>query len=231
MALTPTLIIERRRNALVAEWRQNPLIVVQVELPAVLPVLTFLDDRGQGAGVGAVGRRSQTNTVIVSRPGDPDRNCQCLGQGELHGISHRLYRLSQPRLRNAGHDDRSGGLRRRPSAQPRPQPGRRRLHPHRGRQFGGQPGLGTAVREGGEQPGLLRQPAPAAANLELDDLRQARQPVSAGRPERRRRHQSAGRLFPDARHGRQRGARRADVDAELRLRRALTYKSMKRSRV
>lgn len=74
MALAPALIVERRRNVLVAEWKQNPLIVVQVESPAVLPVLTFLDDRGQGAGVGAVGRRSQTNTVIVSRPGDPDRN-------------------------------------------------------------------------------------------------------------------------------------------------------------
>jgi hypothetical protein len=74
MALAPTLIMERRRNAVIAEWRQNPLVVVQVESPAVLPVLTFLDDRGQGAGVGAVGRRSQTNTVIVSRAGDPDRN-------------------------------------------------------------------------------------------------------------------------------------------------------------
>ena len=48
MALAPTLIIERRRNVLVAEWKQNPLIVVQVELPAVLPAPTFLDDRGQG---------------------------------------------------------------------------------------------------------------------------------------------------------------------------------------
>ena len=74
MALTPTLIIERRRSALIAEWKQNPLIVVQVESPLALPVLTFLDDRGHAAGVGAVGRRSQTNTVIVSRPGDPDRN-------------------------------------------------------------------------------------------------------------------------------------------------------------
>jgi len=74
MALTPTLIVEWRRNALVDQWKQDPLIVVQVEAPQVLPVLTFLDDRGHGAGVGAVGRRSQTNTVIVSRPGDPDRN-------------------------------------------------------------------------------------------------------------------------------------------------------------
>ncbi len=67
MALTPTLIVERRRNALVDQWKQDPLIVVQVETPQVLPVLTFLDDRGHGAGVGAVGRRSQTNTVIVSK--------------------------------------------------------------------------------------------------------------------------------------------------------------------
>jgi hypothetical protein len=74
MALTPASIIDRRRDALVAEWKQNPLIIVQVESPSVLPVLTFLDDRGQNAGVGAVGRRSPTNTVIVQRPGDPDRN-------------------------------------------------------------------------------------------------------------------------------------------------------------
>ena len=39
MALTPTLIIERRRGVLVAEWKQNPLIVVQVESPAVLPLI------------------------------------------------------------------------------------------------------------------------------------------------------------------------------------------------
>ena len=74
MALTPTLIIERRRTTLIAEWKQNPLIIVQVESPLVLPVLTFLDDRGHGAGVGPVGRRSPTNTAIVSRAGDPDRN-------------------------------------------------------------------------------------------------------------------------------------------------------------
>ncbi|MFO1159597.1 MAG: hypothetical protein U1E60_12220 [Reyranellaceae bacterium] len=74
MALAPTVIVDRRRNVLIGEWRRDPLIVVQVESPDVLPVLTFLDDRGQGAGVGAIGRRSQTNTVIVSRAGDPDTN-------------------------------------------------------------------------------------------------------------------------------------------------------------
>jgi hypothetical protein len=74
MALAPTAIIDRRRVALIDQWKRDPLIVVQVESPDVLPVLTFLDDRGQGAGVGVVGRRSPTNTVIVSRPGDPDHN-------------------------------------------------------------------------------------------------------------------------------------------------------------
>ena len=33
MALTPTLIVERRRNALVDQWKQDPVIVVQVEAP------------------------------------------------------------------------------------------------------------------------------------------------------------------------------------------------------
>jgi len=61
---------------------------VQVEAPQVLPVLTFLDDRGHGAGVGAVGRRSQTNTVIVSRPG----GAGCLGLGKskcIIALQHR----------------------------------------------------------------------------------------------------------------------------------------------
>jgi hypothetical protein len=67
-------IIDRRRDALILEWRQNPLIVVQVESPASLPVLTFLEDRGVGATLGSVGSRRQTNTVIASRPGDPASN-------------------------------------------------------------------------------------------------------------------------------------------------------------
>jgi hypothetical protein len=74
MALPVGVIVERRREALIGQWKQDPLIMVQVETPAVLPVLVFLDDQGQDAGVGGVGRRSQTNTVVASRPGDPDRN-------------------------------------------------------------------------------------------------------------------------------------------------------------
>jgi hypothetical protein len=171
MALAPTLIIERRRNALVAEWKQNPLIVVQVESPAVLPALTFLDDRGQGGGVGAVGRRSQTNTVIVSRVGgDPDRNGSVWVKASYTGYRtafigflNHVYGTQATTADLAGYDvDHLLNRARSPG---------RRLHPHRGRQFDGQPGLGTAVREGGEQPGLLCQPAAVAANLELGDLR------------------------------------------------------------
>src|SRR5205809_330785 len=46
--------------------------MVQVESPAALPVLVFLDDRAQKAEIGAIGQRSQTDTAIVSRPGNPD---------------------------------------------------------------------------------------------------------------------------------------------------------------
>lgn len=74
MALSVATIIEQRRAALIELWKQDPLVVVQVESPEILPILTFLDDRGQGAGVGPVGRRSPTNTVIVQRPGDAHRN-------------------------------------------------------------------------------------------------------------------------------------------------------------
>lgn len=74
MADSPTSIMERRREALIALWIQNPLVMVQAESPATLPGLVFLDDNGKTAEVGTLGRRSQTDTFIVSRPGDPDRN-------------------------------------------------------------------------------------------------------------------------------------------------------------
>ncbi len=74
MAESPISIMERRRKALIAQWIRDPLVMVQVESPDALPVLVFLDDLGEKAEVGAVGRRRQTDTVIVSRPGDPDRN-------------------------------------------------------------------------------------------------------------------------------------------------------------
>lgn len=66
--------MERRRKALIALWIQNPLVMVQAESPATLPGLVFLDDNGRTAEVGGLGRRSQTDAFIVSRPGDPERN-------------------------------------------------------------------------------------------------------------------------------------------------------------
>jgi len=74
MTVSPISIMERRRGALIAQWIRDPLVMVQVESPAILPRLVFLDDRGQTAEVSAVGQYRQTNVVIVSRPGDPDRN-------------------------------------------------------------------------------------------------------------------------------------------------------------
>src|SRR5438477_5774535 len=111
MALAPTLIMERRRNALIAEWTQNPLVVVQVESLAVLPVLTFLDDRGEGAGVGAIGRRSPTNTAIVARPGDPDRNASVWVRASYTGYRtayigflNHLYGTQASTVHLAGYD-------------------------------------------------------------------------------------------------------------------------------
>jgi hypothetical protein len=70
-------IIARRRDALVRAWVANPLLQVQAEGLGMLPGLVFLDDSGMGAGVGAVGRRSQSNVGMVSRPGNPDENASC----------------------------------------------------------------------------------------------------------------------------------------------------------
>ncbi|CAN5551354.1 hypothetical protein BH10PSE6_BH10PSE6_30900 [soil metagenome] len=64
--------MEKRREALIARWIQNPLVMVQAEAPATLPGLVFLDDKGKRAEIGTLGRRSQTDTFIVSR--HPDRN-------------------------------------------------------------------------------------------------------------------------------------------------------------
>jgi hypothetical protein len=88
MALPVSTIIEQRRAALIELWKQDPLVIVQVESPDVLPVLTFLDDRGQDAGIGPVGRRSQTNTVIVQRPGDPHRSASVWVRASYSGYQN-----------------------------------------------------------------------------------------------------------------------------------------------
>lgn len=70
-------IIARRQRAIAAAWKHNELLQVQVESTTVLPRLVFLDDGGEGAGTGRIGRRSEQNAVIVSRPGNPDDHASC----------------------------------------------------------------------------------------------------------------------------------------------------------
>lgn len=65
-------IIQRRQQALIKAWMANPLIMVQVESPQCLPGLVFLEDGGDNATVGQVGRRREADTIIVRRPGNPD---------------------------------------------------------------------------------------------------------------------------------------------------------------
>jgi hypothetical protein len=78
-------IMDRRRESLLAAWRLNPLLMVQVESPAALPLLMFLDDKGSKVEIGAVGGRRQTDTVIASRPGDPDRDASVWVRASYRG--------------------------------------------------------------------------------------------------------------------------------------------------
>lgn len=70
-------IIARRQRALVTAWVHNPLVQVQVESPVALPGLVFLEEGGQDAVSGRVGRRGAQNVALVSRPGDPDSRASC----------------------------------------------------------------------------------------------------------------------------------------------------------
>ncbi len=203
VADSPISIMERRREALIGQWIRDPLVMVQVDSPAALPVLVFLDDRGRTAEVGAVGQHSQTDAVIVSRPGDPDRSSWRLGQGDVQGSPHGLCRLPQ-----------AGAWSPKPppptssattsiicsTAPPVARTGRvsfaskpfaRRLIEAWGRLF----------EKDSEQSTLLRQPAPAPSHDELGDLCQACQPESACGPGDARRHRPAGRVLPVSRHG------------------------------
>ena len=87
MALTPTLIVERRRNALVDQWKQDPLIVVQVKSPGASG--PDLPRRSRPRGGRRRRRPAQPNQHGDRvAPGRPRPQRQCLGQSELHGLSH-----------------------------------------------------------------------------------------------------------------------------------------------
>src|SRR5690349_7697059 len=66
-------IIERRRQALLASWLQDPLIMVQVEAPDALPSLIALGPDGDIVEAGKVGRRQVTNCAMLRGNGDKDR--------------------------------------------------------------------------------------------------------------------------------------------------------------
>ncbi|WP_342359229.1 hypothetical protein [Terrarubrum flagellatum] len=70
MSLIP--IILRRQRALIDAWARNPLIQVQVEAPQALPGLVFIEDGGDGASVGALGRRNAQNVAMVQRGANID---------------------------------------------------------------------------------------------------------------------------------------------------------------
>ena len=55
---------------MIVRWVQNPLVQVQVEDPRVLGVLANLDVGAEGV-VGELGRRSDSNVVVVETAGSP----------------------------------------------------------------------------------------------------------------------------------------------------------------
>jgi hypothetical protein len=73
-AMSLSAIITRRREALIKAWKQNPLILVQVESPQALPRLAFIDVPAAAGTLGALGQRDARNVAVVRNSGDPDAN-------------------------------------------------------------------------------------------------------------------------------------------------------------
>ncbi len=65
-------IIARRTQAILMDWRLDPLLQVLVESPAVLSDVLYLLDDGTPGGVDTLGRRAMSNVAIWRRPGNPD---------------------------------------------------------------------------------------------------------------------------------------------------------------
>jgi hypothetical protein len=65
-------IITRRAQAILMDWRQDPLLQVLVESPAVLSDVLYLLDDGTPGAADRLGRRSVGNVAIWRRHGDPD---------------------------------------------------------------------------------------------------------------------------------------------------------------
>jgi hypothetical protein len=65
-------IIERRRAALISQWVRDPLVLVQVEAPAALPGLVFLEPGDSGAVSDKLGRRAFSSCALVRGHSDRD---------------------------------------------------------------------------------------------------------------------------------------------------------------
>ena len=80
-------IVTDRRLALISRWQKDPLQIVQVEGPAALHSLVYLDEDEQ-ADVDQLGRKSERNVVLVQPPGG-DKNDSCVwvraGYGSYRG--------------------------------------------------------------------------------------------------------------------------------------------------
>jgi len=68
-------IMNRRRQALLAQWKSDPLVLVLVEnMTALRGVVTLLSLDGDTPSVEPVGSRTESNVAILRGPGNPDTN-------------------------------------------------------------------------------------------------------------------------------------------------------------
>lgn len=84
-----TTIIKNRQQALLNDWKRDPLILVIVEGMAELKgVVTMLEvEDADDATINRVGTRNETNVAILRTPGNPDSNASVWVKA-----SYRSYR-------------------------------------------------------------------------------------------------------------------------------------------
>ena len=81
-----TTIMNRRRQALLNSWKQDPLILVLVEsMNQLRGVVTMLSLDEDAPTVGQVGSRSENNVAILNAPGNPDINASVWVKSSYRG--------------------------------------------------------------------------------------------------------------------------------------------------
>lgn len=103
--------IERRRNAILAQWARSWAVQVAVEHPSALGRLVFIEDTSVQADVGALGRRSPNSVVIVDGGGPPDLNASVWVASGYEGYNpaylafvRRIYGIDATPADFAGYD-------------------------------------------------------------------------------------------------------------------------------